>query len=71
MPSWPNLNPNRPWRSRILLRRLAGHSTGRHHLVEIKRIEELTLSVFPPTHHAPLPLILVSSNGITVRELSQ
>jgi len=34
-------------------------------------MEELTLSVFPPTHHAPLPLILVSSNGITVRESSQ
>src|SRR5262249_32569284 len=26
-----------------------------HHLVEIKRIKELTLPVFPSTHHAPLP----------------
>ena len=30
---------------------------GRNHLVEIKRIEKLSLSVFPPTHHAPLPLM--------------
>src|SRR6516165_5495889 len=27
----------------------------RHHLVQIKRIKELTLPAFPPTHHAPLP----------------
>src|ERR1700704_2603233 len=44
---------------------------GRHHLVEIKRIEELTLSVFPPTHHAPLPTMHTSINGITPRESSQ
>ena len=30
---------------------------GRNHLVEIKRIEELSLTVLPPTHHAPLPLM--------------
>jgi len=29
----------------------------RHHLVEIKRIKELALTVLPPTHHAPLPLM--------------
>src|SRR6202521_5066524 len=28
---------------------------GRNHLVEIKRIEKLSLSIFPPPHHAPLP----------------
>src|SRR5436190_12094830 len=28
---------------------------GRNHLVEIKRIEKLSLSFFPPPHHAPLP----------------
>src|SRR6516164_9435104 len=27
----------------------------RHHLVQIKRIKELTLPAFPPTHHEPLP----------------
>jgi hypothetical protein len=25
------------------------------HLIQIKRIKELTLTVLPPTHHAPLP----------------
>src|SRR5438067_877881 len=30
---------------------------GRNHLVEIKRIEKLSLSIFPPPHHAPLPLM--------------
>src|SRR6476646_4579507 len=30
---------------------------GRNHLVEIKRIEKLSLPVFPPTHHAQLPLM--------------
>ena len=49
---------------------LANQMIGWHHLVEIKRIKELTLSDFPPTHHALLPLMTVS-NGITVRELSQ
>jgi hypothetical protein len=28
---------------------------GRNHLVEIKRIKELTLSFFPSPHHALLP----------------
>jgi hypothetical protein len=28
---------------------------GWDNLIQIKRIEELTLTVFPPTHHAPLP----------------
>ena len=32
-----------------------------HHLVEIKRIEELDLTIVPPTHHAPLPLMPVSN----------
>jgi hypothetical protein len=27
---------------------------GWHHLVEIKRIKELALSAFPPTHREPL-----------------
>src|SRR5712671_5920942 len=44
---------------------------GRHHFVKIKGIKELALSVFPPTHHAPLPPIPVSNHGITVRESSQ
>ena len=30
---------------------------GWDHLVEIKRIEKLSLSIFPPPHHAPLPLM--------------
>src|SRR5262249_31881492 len=34
---------------------LAGQMIRWHHLVEIKRIKELTLPVFPSTHHAPLP----------------
>jgi hypothetical protein len=50
---------------------LPDQMVGRHHLVEIKRIEELTLSVFPPTHHAPLPTMHTSINGITPRESSQ
>jgi hypothetical protein len=32
----------------------------RHHLVELKRIKELALSTFPPTHHESLPSISVS-----------
>jgi hypothetical protein len=28
---------------------------GRNYLVEIKRTEKLSLSFFPPPHHAPLP----------------
>ena len=43
-----------------------------HHLVEIKRIKELALSAFPPTHHEPLPPMSVSqSNGIIVRDSPQ
>ena len=30
---------------------------GRNRLVQIKRIEKLSLSIFPSTHHAPLPLM--------------
>ena len=40
---------------------LADQMIPRHHLVEIKRLEELTLSVLPPTHHAPLPPMPASS----------
>src|SRR5262249_24059920 len=50
---------------------LAHQMIGWHHLVEIKRIKELALSAFPPTHHEPLPLMPSQSNGITVRESSQ
>jgi hypothetical protein len=28
---------------------------GRHRLVEIERVEELTLSALSPPHHRPLP----------------
>jgi hypothetical protein len=34
---------------------------GRDHLVEIKRVKELNLTILPPTHHAPLPLMTVSN----------
>ena len=34
---------------------LSNQMIWRHHLVQIKRIKELTLSAFPPTHHEPLP----------------
>ena len=34
---------------------------GWDHLVQIKRIKELTLSVLPPTHHAPLPPMTLSN----------
>jgi hypothetical protein len=44
---------------------------GRHHLVEIKRIKELALSAFPPTHHEPLPPMPSRINGIIIRESSQ
>jgi len=32
-----------------------------HHLVEIKRIKELDLTILPPTHHASPPLISASN----------
>jgi hypothetical protein len=38
---------------------LADQVVGWNHLVEIKCIEELDLTIFPPTHHAPLPLMPV------------
>src|SRR3974390_480176 len=34
---------------------LSNQMIWRHYLVQIKRIKELTLSAFPPTHHEPLP----------------
>ena len=39
---------------------LAHQVIGRHDLVEIKRIKELTLSTFSPTHHEPLPSMPVA-----------
>jgi hypothetical protein len=36
---------------------LADQMVGWDYLVEIKGIKELALSVFPPSHHAPLPLV--------------
>src|SRR6185369_8586511 len=50
---------------------LSDQMIGWHHLVEIKRIEELALSVLSPPHHAPLPPMLVSIDRITARESSQ
>jgi hypothetical protein len=50
---------------------LADQMIGRYHLVENKRIEELALSVLPPSHHRPLPLMIDSTNGIMVRQSSQ
>ena len=57
-----------PTRVRVIRRQLLVHPTqiektvdlphqmiGRNYLVEIKRIEKLSLSFFPPSHHAPLP----------------
>ena len=44
---------------------------GRDHLVEIKRIEELDLTILPPTHHAPLPPMTASNQRITVCEPPQ
>jgi hypothetical protein len=41
------------------------------HLIQIKRIKELTLTILPPTHHAPLPPMTPETNGITDRESSQ
>src|SRR5215475_2674507 len=43
----------------------------RHHLVEIKRIKELTLSTLASPHHGPLPRITTSFDGITVRASPQ
>src|SRR5512139_3209646 len=40
---------------------LAYQMIRRHHLVEIKRIKELSFSALPPTHHARLPLKSVSN----------
>ena len=39
---------------------LAHQVVGWHDLLEIKRIEELDLTILPPTHHATLPLMPVS-----------
>src|SRR6202035_1104766 len=57
-----------PTRVRVIRRQLLVHPTqiektvdlpyqmiGRNYFVEIKRIEKLSLSFFPPPHHAPLP----------------
>src|SRR6202789_3338371 len=57
-----------PTRVRVIRRQFFVHPTqiektvdlphqmiGRNHLVEIKQIEKLSLSFFPPPHHAPLP----------------
>src|SRR5436190_5862415 len=40
---------------------LPNQMIGRNHRVEIKGIKELTLSVFPLPHHAPLPPMIDSS----------
>jgi len=32
---------------------------GRHHVVEVKLIEELTLPVLPPPHHSPAPQLIL------------
>src|ERR1700747_2197625 len=57
-----------PTRVRVIRRQLLVHPTqieqtvdlphqmiGRNHFVELKRIEKLSLSFFPPPYHAPLP----------------
>ncbi len=44
---------------------------GRHHLVEIERVEELTSVALSPPHHRPLPRIAVPIHGITVQLQSQ
>jgi hypothetical protein len=41
------------------------------HPVQVKRIEELSLPIFPPTHHPPLPLTTLYSQSITDRESPQ
>ena len=41
------------------------------HLIQIKRIEELTLTILQPTHHAPLPPMTPENHEITDRESSQ
>ena len=41
------------------------------HLIQIKRIKELTLTILQPTHHAPLPPMTPENHGITDRESSQ
>src|SRR5271168_192306 len=43
----------------------------RHNLVEIERVEELTLSALSPSHHRPLPANHVSIHGITAPTQSQ
>jgi hypothetical protein len=44
---------------------------GWNHLVEIERIEKLSLPSFPPPHHALPPLMPSPPNGIMDRESSQ
>src|SRR6185437_9166143 len=43
----------------------------RHHLVEVKRVEKLALSAFPPPHHRLLPANHVLIHGITALAPSQ
>src|SRR5271169_2993147 len=43
----------------------------RHHLVEIERVEKLTLSVLSPPHHRPLPRIAILIHGIMVQPQPQ
>src|ERR1700754_2603249 len=43
---------------------------GWNHLVEIKRIEKLALIIFPPTHHARLPLMPIHQRNHGSRVVS-
>src|SRR5664279_8492 len=40
---------------------LANQMIRRHHLIQIKGIKELALSVFPSTHHVPSPMMPAST----------
>ena len=50
---------------------LPNQMIGRHRLVEIERVEELTLAALSPPHHQSLPRIVILFDGITVHASSQ
>src|ERR1700756_5365273 len=55
---------------------LSNQMIWRNHLVQIKRIKELTLPDFPPTHHEPPPRIIAhrrnhGSSVVSTRVLQQ
>src|ERR1700751_4675125 len=50
---------------------LSNQMIWRNHLIQIKRIKELTLPDFPPTHHEPPPRIIASTESRVIDRLNK